>query len=138
MTTQDADLIREAKRELLDDEGENRAVRGFLMLYGQPGVTAAQMKRHMERLGYPYAPDWVERSPGHLTKSGAQLWLRMLFDLELTQPAPPEQADARDTSAAFDAWWDAGNLMKANPYNEGTPAFWAWEGWCAAIRKEPT
>lgn len=48
-------------------------------------------------------------------------------------PTPPEQADARDTSAAFDSWWDAGNLMKANPYNEGTPAFWAWEGWCAAM-----
>lgn len=68
--------------ELLDDDGENRAVRAFLMLYGQQGVTAASMRCHMESMGYPYWPDWVDEQPGHLTKGGAQLWLRLLFDLE--------------------------------------------------------
>jgi hypothetical protein len=70
------------ERELLDVDGENRAVRAFLMLYGQRGVTAVSMKKHMEQMGYPYAPAWVEEEPGHLTKGGAQLWLRLLFALE--------------------------------------------------------
>lgn len=70
------------RQELMDDDGENRAVRCFLMLYGQQGVTALSMKRHMEASGFPYYPDWVSEAPGHLTKGGAQLWLRLLFALE--------------------------------------------------------
>lgn len=71
------------KRELLDDDGENRAVRAFLMYYGGgDDVTAEKMATHMRMSGFDVVPDWIERSPGHLTKGGAQLWLRMLFDLE--------------------------------------------------------
>lgn len=76
-------------RPLLDEDGENRAVRSFLMLYGQTGVTAESMKKHMTACGYPFAPDWVDRSPGHLTKGGAQLWLRMLFAMENPPETPP-------------------------------------------------
>jgi hypothetical protein len=72
------------ERKLLDDEGENRAVRSFLMVYGSPGITVGGMKRHMERCGAPYWPSWVEQQDPamHLTKAGAQLWLRHLFSLE--------------------------------------------------------
>lgn len=73
------------RRELLDTDGENRAVRAFLMLYSSasnPGPTAAQMASHMRAMGFDVVPDWVSDSPGHLTKGGAQLWLRMLFALE--------------------------------------------------------
>lgn len=68
--------------DLIDDDGENRAVRAFLMLYGNNTVTAKAMKEHMIAMGFPFVPDWVEQSPGHLTKGGAQLWLRLLFALE--------------------------------------------------------
>ena len=40
---------------------------------------------------------------------------------------------------AFDEWWDSGELDDAaNPFNTGTPAYWAWEGWkaCARLTKE--
>ncbi len=81
-------------RELLDPEdGENRAVRAFLMAYGcQPAITAEQMAQHMRRSGFDYVPDWVAEAPGHLTKGGAQLWLRMLFDLEEDRIAQYNQA----------------------------------------------
>lgn len=77
-------------RAILDDDGENRAVRAFLGLYGTSSPTATQMRLHLKLSGYPFAPDWVDRSPGHLTKGGAQLWLRMLFDLE--KPVAPTVA----------------------------------------------
>ena len=71
-------------RDLLDQDGENRAVRAFLFQYGTPGLTVGAMKRHLERSGYPYWPDWVTTEPdtAHLTKAGVQLWLRHLFALE--------------------------------------------------------
>lgn len=70
--------------ELLDPEdGENRAIRCFLMQYGVPGLTVGAMKKHMELCGYPYWPDWAVGQNGeHLTKGGAQHWLRYLFALE--------------------------------------------------------
>jgi lysophospholipase L1-like esterase len=69
----------------MDDEGENLAVRVFLMQYGTPGLTVGAMSRHMSRCGYPLWPAWVNGDAwdgGHLTKAGAQLWLRHLFSLE--------------------------------------------------------
>lgn len=84
------------ERTLLDTDGENRAVRAFLMLYGTKALTVGEMKRHMEQCGFPFWPDWVEPSEQtdagkaystflskvHLTKAGAQSWLRYLFSLE--------------------------------------------------------
>lgn len=71
------------RRELLDGDGENRAVRCFLMLYGgTPGVSTSQMRNHLARSGFEdYWPDWTVQDM-HLTKGGAQDWLRYLFRLE--------------------------------------------------------
>lgn len=71
-------------RELLDPEdGENRAVRAFLMHYGAPGLTVRQQRDNMRRAGWDgYWPAWVTDVDGHLTKGGAQDWLRYLFGLE--------------------------------------------------------
>jgi hypothetical protein len=59
------------------------AVRMFLSLYGNAGgVTTRQMQYHLGAAGYNGAwPEWVNEDK-HLTKAGAQLWLRHLFDLE--------------------------------------------------------
>lgn len=67
---------------ILDEEGENQAVRCFLRFYGQPGLTVEQMRKNMQLSGYPFWPKWVDTTLGHLTKAGAQLWLRYLFALE--------------------------------------------------------
>lgn len=70
--------------ELMDEDGENRAVRYFLMLYGNSSVTVRDMMNHLYAVGYPFWPAWVEEpdAQGHLTKGGAQDWLRHLFSLE--------------------------------------------------------
>lgn len=70
-----------------EQDGENIAVRGFLALYGGScGVTLGSMKTHMTNYGFPHWPAWVDGYHGstHLTKGGAQSWLRHLFDLEKT------------------------------------------------------
>jgi hypothetical protein len=79
-----------AQPAVQDADGENKAVRSFLMLYGQPGLTVGQMKKHMTMSGFKAWPAWVETEPhgAHLTKAGAQLWIRHLFALEATPPAP--------------------------------------------------
>lgn len=73
-------------RELMDD-GENQAVRAFLMLYG--GVlrqlSIEEMKNHLVMAGFDGCwPGWVNDPDGvtGLTKGGAQDWLRHLFNLE--------------------------------------------------------
>ena len=37
---------------------------------------------------------------------------------------------------AFNKWWDEDLLTEENPYVEGSAAYWAWEGWCAAVKVE--
>lgn len=76
------------KLEMVDDEGENQAVRMFLALYGgQYGINTKQMRKHLEMAGFDGAwPEWANSHNGHLTKSGAQLWIRHLFALA-EQPA---------------------------------------------------
>jgi len=73
---------------MLDDDGENRAVRMFLAAYGTPGLTVATMRRHMELAGWTQSPEWTTKpdAQGHLTKAGAQSWLRHLFALEAAAP----------------------------------------------------
>jgi len=80
------------ERTLMDTDGENRAVRCFLMIYGAQSLTVGEMMKHMERCGYPLWPDWVaEAAPtGHLTKGGAQHWIRHLFSLEPAEPTQKE------------------------------------------------
>ncbi len=36
----------------------------------------------------------------------------------------------------FNDWWDEDVLTEDNPFNGGTPAYWAWEGWCAGVKAE--
>lgn len=75
---------------LLDDEGENRALRCFLMQYGVAGLTVGAMKTHLRRCGFPLWPAWAESQEGqHLTKAGAQLWIRHLLSLEAAPPTAP-------------------------------------------------
>lgn len=71
-------------RRLIDDDGENLAVRQFLALYGcSAGVTVTQMRQHLSRCGFQdYWPGWCSDVDDHLTKAGAQDWLRYLFSLE--------------------------------------------------------
>jgi hypothetical protein len=38
------------------------------------------------------------------------------------------------TSASFDEWWDSDVMPPANPFAEGSAAYWAWAGWQAAQR----
>lgn len=82
-------------RDLIDSDGENRAVRSFLALYGTTtGISVEYMRTHMRLSGFDkHWPAWVEQKGDgeHLTKGGAQDWLRHLFALE--QPAD-ERKDA--------------------------------------------
>lgn len=70
-------------KPLMDEDGENRAVRMFLAAYnGLRAVTIEQMRMHLTAAGYEGCwPAWANTT-GHLTKSGAQDWLRHLFGLE--------------------------------------------------------
>lgn len=74
-----------ARTDLIDDsDGENRPIRSFLAAYGAP-ITIGQMRDHLEMSGWDKLwPQWVNDLPDgtHLTKSGAQSWLRYLFELE--------------------------------------------------------
>ena len=36
----------------------------------------------------------------------------------------------------FNKWWDNDLLTEDNPFVDGTPAYWAWEGWCAKAALE--
>lgn len=89
---------------LLDDDGENQAVRMFLLLYGQPGLTVAHMREHMESAGWPQVPEWATKpeAQGRLTKAGAQSWLRHLFALENPYVVMPPLSEA-DEAKLLDA-----------------------------------
>jgi len=104
-------------RELLDEDGENQAVRMFLMAYGEPGLTVARMRRHMELAGWPQAPEWATKpeAQGHLTKGGAQDWLRHLFSLEASSP---------DERLAFEASYRKRHESRLYCESE-------WRGWQA-------
>lgn len=39
-------------------------------------------------------------------------------------------------STEFNKWWNEDLLTEDNPFVEGTPANWVWEGWCAAVKVE--
>ncbi len=36
----------------------------------------------------------------------------------------------------FNKWWNSDGLVEDNPYERDTPAFWAWEGWQAAVKEK--
>ena len=36
----------------------------------------------------------------------------------------------------FNTWWHNGEAPNNNPYEPDSAAYWAWEGWCAAVKVE--
>lgn len=85
------------ERELLDDDGENRALRSFLLQYGAPSITVGAMQQHMARSGWGaiYCPPFVANgNPGrHLTKAAAQIWIRHLLSMEARAALPPTSGE---------------------------------------------
>lgn len=79
--------------DLLHDDGENQAVRMFLALYsGADAVTTQRMRKHLQMAGYDNLwPEWANEDQ-HLTKDGAQAWIRYLFDLEHRLTAQASEA----------------------------------------------
>ncbi len=75
-----------SRDSLLDDDGENRAVRSFLMQYScDRSLTVSQMRKHMDMSGWPleYCPPFARLGgTKHLSKAGAQIWIRHLFSME--------------------------------------------------------
>lgn len=73
--------------DLLDAEGENQAVRSFLMQYScDRSITIGAMLAHMNRSGWRgTSPAFAlhERPETPLTMAGAQIWIRHLFELEM-------------------------------------------------------
>lgn len=73
---------------LVEEDGENMAVRSFLMLYsGGASITVGEMRSLMDSCGWPleYCPDFArlgENAHEYLSKAGAQAWLRHLFSFE--------------------------------------------------------
>lgn len=72
--------------KLLDTDGENKAVRYFLLHWQTPRITIGAMCQSLELSGFgaEFWPDFADPfSKSHLTKAAAQAWLRHLFDIEL-------------------------------------------------------
>lgn len=81
-----------ARTDLLDDEGENRILRAFLIAYQNPSTTTGAMRSHLKMSGWDDCwPDWAAAAhkDAHLTKAGAQLWIRHLLALEGAAPTAP-------------------------------------------------
>ena len=36
----------------------------------------------------------------------------------------------------FNKWWNSDGIAEENSYREGSPVFWAWEGWQAGAAAE--
>ena len=41
-----------------------------------------------------------------------------------------EVVDMKD----FNEWWN-GDTIRSSPFRRGSPAYWAWAGWQAALRE---
>jgi hypothetical protein len=68
---------------LLDADGENQPLRAFLLAYGGGQNTIEGMRTHLQRSGYRcHWPHWASEGEGHLTKMGAQNWIRHLIAME--------------------------------------------------------
>lgn len=70
---------------LVSSDGENQAVRCFLLHYQNPGVSIGALRNALRRSGFDgFWPEWVNgtETSESITKAGAQLWIRHLFELE--------------------------------------------------------
>lgn len=79
-------MNRVQTQEILDADGQNLAVRSFLLMYSCDRVISmAEMRNHMKMAGWgDMWPDLVSDARGdqNLTKACAQTWIRHLFSLE--------------------------------------------------------
>jgi hypothetical protein len=59
--------------------------------------------------------------------------------LYIAPPLPVQEPVAWDKpSASFDEWWDGDRRRDtANPFDTDSFAYWAWEGWQAALAQRP-
>ena len=86
-----------------------------------------------------------ERYPLPLPDFVIEFIERMALEVNTASRTKPKAAEAGETERehdwpkdpAFDAWWDSDRLTQTNPYAEGSPVFWAWEGWQARIDTQP-
>lgn len=110
--------VQQGGLEMVDDEGENQAVRMFLALYGGAcGVTSEQMRKHLKMAGFDGAwPEWANSNNGHLTKAGAQLWIRHLFALA-EQPAQ---------AATYTCGVCGVSMQMEQPSQQQEPVAWAF------------
>jgi hypothetical protein len=112
------------RTDLIDTDGENKAIRSFLRFYLNPGISIGQMRDNMAMSGWEdcwpdslAAADWNST----LTKAEAQAWLRHLFsleaqfapvvvDIEVRADALPDyahdQAGAGTGGSEVDARWE--------------------------------
>lgn len=100
-------------KDLVSEDGENMAVRAFMMLYGSNTVDVSVMKRHMQRCGFPLWPKWAEDYNSHLTKSGAQDWIRYLFSLEITEKVSSDGSTLVNCAATYN------RINRENPPPKG-------------------
>jgi len=49
---------------------------------------------------------------------------------------PPLSVQGVIMTEDFNKWWDSDGIAEENSYREGSPVFWAWEGWQAAVKAE--
>jgi hypothetical protein len=49
----------------------------------------------------------------------------------------PEPVTWDKPSASFNDWWDSDLRGNANPFATDSFAYWAWEGWQAALAQRP-
>jgi hypothetical protein len=130
---------QDALRELLDDDGENQAVRAFLQLYGTANsVTVQHMRDHLRRSGWDgFCPEWAAApNTDHLTKSGAQDWLRHLFELEAALASQPAAAPAgQGEREQFEAWMYG--PCETTPKNSLDLAWQAWQARAALAQPVP-
>ena len=70
-------------KDLIDTDGENRAVRAFLLGREVGCKDYEQMRRHMTNSGFDNCwPAEFATLGGHMSKAAQQMWLRHLFALE--------------------------------------------------------
>lgn len=122
------------------------AASGSSTVPGEPLFTdlEASSWRPLVLTGYSSFPRPVpweafETIPGGIVGDDARRsWASSIGDpsfrsylLKRLPPGPPERSPEL---VAFDAWWNSNNLSTDNPFEKGTPAYWALEGWRAKER----
>jgi hypothetical protein len=59
---------------------------------------------------------------------------RYIWDAGRRTPSASIGEDGlREPSRNFNDWWNADRFTQTNPFREDSPAYWAWEGWTAAL-----